>query len=124
MDSSFFSQQMSYCLLTLLVYMALKQLATGYTGLVGRESSFITRKPNFLLPTNTIYHSTLVRFVDFLSCLVIHTGKDIGSEVQIIHRTLGGLGILLIKVSYFQNEFMKIKLLPKNERKIARISAL
>ena len=30
----------------------------------------------------------------------------------------------LLKVSYFQNEFMKIKLLPKNERKIARISAL
>ena len=29
-----------------------------------------------------------------------------------------------LKVSYFQNEFMKIKLLPKNERKIARISAL
>ena len=78
--------------------MALKQLATGYTGLVGRESSFITRKPNFLLPTNTIYHSTLVRFVDFLSCLVIHTGKDIG-EVQII-----GLEILLIAI----NELLKL----------------
>ena len=83
--------------------MALKQLATGYTGLVRRESSFITRKPNFLMPTNTIYHSTLVRFVDFLSCLVIHTGKDIG-EVQIIHRTLGGLGILLIAI----NELLKL----------------
>ena len=29
-----------------------------------------------------------------------------------------------LKVCYFQNEFMKIKLLPKNERKTARISAL
>ena len=29
-----------------------------------------------------------------------------------------------LKVSYFQNEFMKTKLLPKNERKIARNSAL
>ena len=29
-----------------------------------------------------------------------------------------------LKVSYFQNEFMKTKLLPKNEQKIARISAL
>ena len=29
-----------------------------------------------------------------------------------------------LKVSYLQNEFMKIKFLPKNERKIARISAL
>ena len=30
----------------------------------------------------------------------------------------------VLKVSYFQNEFMKISFLPKNERKIARISAL
>ena len=48
--------------------------ATGHwVHWVGRESSFITRKPNFLLPTNTIYHSTLMHFVNFMFCLVLHT---------------------------------------------------
>ena len=55
--------------------------------------------------------------------LYIH---KVGDEVKLINPELSFLSevMLELKVSKFQNEFMKSSFLPKYERKIVRISAL
>ena len=93
--------------------------ATGHwVHWVGRESSFITRKPNFLLPTNTIYHSTLMYFVDFLSCLVLHTVTRILVKYDLFADWKTHKGQLISEWIY------EVIISPKIRTKIVKISAL